>query len=188
MRRIVPLILLLLFFAQSAIAREVPLMFEGEPFTKKFIANSPNGDKLIEFVRENESFEKWTKLIGYRYQQLPGIGNDPIKAAVAMDQILKTVNPKAQSMVFVNDKTNDAIIDFLIWPSDGKLMEFNVFHFVRSNDGNAVVSLQLTYRFTDITVDGIEKFKKIRQAWITQAGAFDMKSIHDALGQLPVGR
>jgi hypothetical protein len=182
MRCIAQVILLLLFTIHGAIAQEV-ITLDGEPFTKKFVGSPPNGDKLLEFVRKSESFEKWTKLIGYRYQQLPKIGNDPRKSAAAMAQIVKAANPQAQSRVIVNEKTNEALIDFLTWPPDGKYMEFNVFRYAKSVDGNAVVSLQLAYRFTDRSAEGGEKFKKIRDAWINQAVAFDMKHVHAALAQ-----
>lgn len=183
MRRIVvQVVLLLLFFVRCAFAQDV-VTLDGEPFTKKFVGSPTNGDKLLEFVRASETFDKWTKLVGYRYQQLPRIGNDPKRIAAGMAQAVKAANPQAQSRVIVNEQSNEAIVDFLTWPADGKYMEFNVFRYVKSADGKAVVSLQLAYRFTDESTEGVKKLKKVRDAWISQATAFDMKHVHAALAQ-----
>lgn len=105
MRRCAQILLLLLVFCQVAVASEESptVTVDGEAFTKKFVAKFPNGDKLLEFVRNSDSFDNWTKLVGYRYQQLPGIGNDPVKYALAMGQIVMRVNPQARYQVL---KTN----------------------------------------------------------------------------------
>lgn len=178
-------ILLLLVFAQGVFAQAALITLDGEPFTKKFIGSPPNGDRLLEFVRESETFEKWTKLVGYRYQQLPVIGNDPKKVAAGMAQIVKATNPKAQSRVIVNEKTDEVILDFLTWSADQQIIEFNVFRYAKSNDGKAVVSLQLAYRFSDSSPEGIEKFKTVREAWLKQAIAFDMQNVQTAVAGTP---
>lgn len=183
MRRIARVMLLLLFFGRCAVAQVSTPVLDGESFTKRFVGQPPNGDRLLEFVREHESFEDWTKLIGYRYQQLPGIENDPRKMAVGMARAVKAANPQAQSRVAVNERTNEALIDFLTWPPDGRFMEFNVFRLTKSADGKAVVSLQLAYRFRDTTANGAENLKRVRDAWIRQATAFDMRNVHAALGK-----
>ena len=149
MRRIAQALLLLLVFCRIAVAEDVlpTVSVDGEAFTKKFVGKPPRGDKLLEFVRDSESFDNWTKLVGYRYQQLPALGNDPIKYASFMGQVVKQANPQANFQVLKNEQTNEAIIDFLTWPKDQKFIELNVFRFWKSKDGNAVVSLQLAYRF-----------------------------------------
>ncbi len=177
MRHILKVFVVLVVFLQGSYAGEFQVVLDGEVFTKKFTGKPPNGDRLIEFVRENETFESWTKLVGFRYQQLPGIANDPKKAAVAMAQVVKMTNPKSQSRVIVSNERSEAIIDFLTWPPDGKYMEFNVFRYAKSADGNAVVSLQFAYRFTDTSHESLEQFKKIRGSWINQSVAFDIKGV-----------
>ena len=79
--------------------------------------------------------------------------------------------------------SDQVLIDFLTWPPDGRFMEFNVFRLARSADGKAVVSLQLAYRFRDATANGAENLKRVRDAWIRQATAFDMRNAHAALGK-----
>ena len=183
MRHPLKVLFLILFLGQGAVAQESSINFDNETFTKLFKGRDQNGDKFLEFVRESESFKKWTKLIGLRHQKLPGIANDPQKAAKGMARVVKMSNPDAQSRVIANPKTSEALIDFLTWPSDRKFMEFNVFRFVRSPDGNAVVSLQIAYRFTDTSAAGINKFREIRKSWINKAVAFDMDKIHATLAR-----
>lgn len=187
MHRLLVIMALLAGLNPYANAQDAVIALDGEPFPKRFVANPPRGDKLLEFVRDSESFEKWTKLIGFRYQQLPGAGNDPAQTAAGMAKHIKSNYPKAPSQVLVNERKTEAILDFLIWPPDRTFMEFNVFRYVKSTDGRAVVSLQLAYRFTDASPEGAQRFKELRQSWIKQAAAFDMKLVHAALDKQAPG-
>ncbi len=167
-------------FIQYATAQDSIITLDGESFTSKFVGTPPNGDKMLEFVRESETFDNWTKLVGFRYQQLPGAGNDPSKVAIGMSILLKAKgNPSA---VTENKKNSEAMIDFITGPKNG-FMEFNVFRYAKSTDGKAVVSLQFAYRFTDTSSGNIENILKLRESWIRQAVAFDMKIVQDALAQ-----
>jgi hypothetical protein len=192
MRRFAQVLMLLLVFCRIAAAEEAlpSIIVDGEPFTKKFVGKPPNGDKLLEFVRDNESFDNWTKLVGYRYQQLPGLGNDPIKFASAMGKIVKQTNPQAHYQVLKNEKTNEAIIDFLTWSMGQKYMELNVFRFWKSMDGKAVVSLQFAYKFEppSATQEGAKEFerkgkelKERRNSWIKQVVESDATAIEASL-------
>ena len=93
---------------------------DGEVFTRKFVGAPPNQDQLIEYVREAESFDSWTRLIGLRYQRLPGVGNEPKQAAAVLAQVVKSKDPQSQSRVIVNEQTNEALIDFLMRSPDGE--------------------------------------------------------------------
>lgn len=177
----------ILFFAfclvQAAVAQDSSIQLDGELFSKQSIGNPPNGDKLREYVRETESFERWTKLIGIRYQQLPGVGNDPKRVVQGMAQLVKEANPRSNSSIIANEKTSEAIIDFLTWPPTAEYIEFNVFRYVKSSDGNGVISLQFANRFTSDSAPTVEQFKSLRKAWVTQAAAFDMGIVHNLLGK-----
>lgn len=176
-------LLLAWFGAQPLAAQTNAVTFDGEPFTKQFVGAPGGGDKLVEFVREAESFERWTKLIGFRYQQLPQLNNDPAQMARAMAQLVKRVNPGAQTSVVANDQTGEAILDFLTWPPNQAFMEFNVFRFARRQDGRAVVSAQFAHRFTDTSEPAVQRFRQLRQSWVQQAAAFDMAVTHDRVGR-----
>lgn len=171
------------FGAQPALAQTAPATLDGEPFTKQFVGAPGGGDRFVEFVREAESFERWTKLIGFRYQQLPGLDNDPIKFANAMAQLVKRANPNAHSSVLSNPQTGEAILDFLTWPRDLAFMEFNVFRFTRSQDGKAVVSVQFAHRLTGTSDQAVQQLRQLRQSWVQQAAAFDMGLAHDRVGR-----
>lgn len=171
-----------LFLASHAShAQPVEIQLDGEPFVQKFSLKAPHGDKLIEFVRSSENLENWNKLIGFRYQQLPGAENDPLKVAVGMAAILKARG--MMSSVSKNEKTSEAMIDF-ITRGKSDLLEFNVFRYTRSKGGDAVISLQLAYRFTDTTEQNVQHIIRLRNSWTKQAAEFDMKAIEDALEKI----
>lgn len=182
MKRIATLIFCLFIALPVALAQEA-FTIDGEPFTRKFVGNAPNGDKLIEFVRQQESFEQWTKLIGLRFQQLPKINNDPVTMALAMAQVVKARDSRAQSVVRSNKEKTEAIIDFLTGPPKGDFIEFNVFRYIKSRNGKGVISLQFAYRFPGLTKENVEAFKKLRISWIKQVAAYDMNRVHRALAR-----
>ena len=169
--------LLSLVFAQGVFAWEAPIGPDGEPFTKKLVTITSNGDRLIEFVRENETFEQWTKLVGYRSQQMPAIGNDPKKAAAAMALLVEAANPKAHVRVITDEKSDEVVVDFLTWSANRDFLEFNVFRYAKSTDAQAIVSVQLAYRFKDRSTEEVEKFKSVREAWLKHALTLDMRSV-----------
>lgn len=194
MRHLAKALLLALAMSSLAIADDTSpaVSIDGEVYAKKSVGHQPNGDRLLEFVRDAESFDKWTKLVGYRYQQLPGLGNDPMKYAAVMVQLVRQANPSATFQILRNEQTNEPIIDFLTWPKDQKYMELNVFKFWKSRDGKAVVSLQLAYRLeafkptlTRENMDEIgrtlKELKERRQSWIKQAIESDTRLVEAAL-------
>lgn len=166
---------------------------DGESFDKRFDGAPPNGDKLIEFVRDNETFDSWTKLVAYRYQQLPGLESDPVKYASALGQAVKQANPQAAVKVARDEKSGDAVLDFVTWPVDQKYMELNVWRFWKSADGKAVISLQLAHKFPapkqpDLTPDGFAEYQRALQAvrvrrfaFLKQATDLDTKLVEGAL-------
>ena len=182
MRRLLIIALLATPFMliQQANAKESAVELDGESFISKFASNPANGDKLLEFIRENETLENWTKLVGYRYQQLPGVGNDPVKLAQSMAMLLKARGHMSQ--VTENRRLSEAMIDFITGPKNG-ILEFNIFRYAKSADNTGIISLQFAHRFTDTSSASVERILKLRDTWIKQAVAFDMKTIQDALIQ-----
>ena len=152
-----------------------------QSITVTLVENDSNDGKQLEFVREADiALGEWTKLVSFRSRLLSSVGNDPKKAAVEMAQIVKASNPKALARVEINEQTSEAILDYLTWPLDIKFLEFNVLRFAKSADGQSVISLQLGYRFTNMSAQGIEQFRKTRASWIDHAVAFDMRGVHFA--------
>ncbi len=167
---------------QPASAQDVAITIDGEPFTKEYRVNASNGDKLREFVRTNENFENWTRLIGIRYEQYPSLANDPIKVAASREKNLKANNPQASSRVEVNKQANEAMHVFII-PTQTHAVEFNVFRFAKSLDGNAVVSLQFTYRLDESSPKAFKIFQEHIQSWINQIGFVNMNDVRSILVQ-----
>ena len=150
-----------------------------QSITILLVENESNDGKQSEFVREEDiAFDKWTKLVSLHHRLLPSSRNDPKKMAIEMAQLVKARNSKALARLEVNEQTSEAILDYLTWPLDIKFLEFNVFRYAKSADEQSVISLQFGYRFTDMSAQGIEQFRKTRAAWIDHALAFDMKGIH----------
>lgn len=119
---------------------------DGELFSHQLTSLLPNGDRIIEFIRPSESVSNWTKLIGYRYQQLPALSNDPYRTAMAIERAIRKLNPQAPVRISRNSDKAGVTIDFFTWPKDKRFIELNVFRLWKSQNGNAVVSIQLTYR------------------------------------------
>ncbi|NNG24659.1 hypothetical protein [Telluria aromaticivorans] len=192
MHRFFPLLLLLAAFCPHARSEGFIPRVDGEAFAKKSVAKPVSGDRLFEFIKEDESFDSWTKLIAYRYQRLSGLSNDPIKYAYAMQHAITQQNPAAAVKVSENQQTHEAVLDFVTWPKDQSYVELNVFRFVKSKDGNAVVSIQLANKFVPpkptFTQDGVEKYQQQlmvirdrRKSWIKQATDADLQVIEAEL-------
>lgn len=164
----------------DAHAERLSVVFDDQTFTQRYEAVNPNGDKLIEFLLDGESLEKWTKLVAYRYQPLPRIQNDPKKAALALMQAVRLNNPKAPAQAIAKNDGEEAIVDFLTWPASGEFLEFNIFKYAKSQDGRAVVSFQWAFRFSSSDVPP-EKYRELRAGWIKAAASFDMDQVRKAL-------
>lgn len=188
MKRLIALACLALMLPATAYAAPT-FELDGKAFTKRFVGHPPHGDKLIEYIRPDENFGAWTKLIGLRAQHLPRLRNDPVTTAQAMAAFVKRTNPRAQLRLMTKHDKSEAMLDFLTWPPGGKYLEFDVFRYARSRDGKTVVSLQLARRFTDLSPQGQQRFRiqfpLIRNAWIRQAAGFDMNAVRASLGQQP---
>jgi hypothetical protein len=192
MRRLISLLLLVTTLFQQALAEGLVPTVDGETFAKTSVAKPANGDRLFEFIRDEETFDKWTKLVAYRYQRLPGLRNDPIEYAFAMERVIRQQNPAAPVKVIKNEGSYEAILDFLTWPKDQSYMELNVFRFGKSKDGSAVVSVQLASRFVPpkptFSQDGVNEYERQvkvirdrRTSWIKHVIEADLQLIEAEL-------
>lgn len=98
------------------------------------------------------------------FQRLPGLSNDPIKYAFALEQAIKQQYPAAPVKVSKDEQSNEAILDFVTWPKDQSYMELDVFRFGKSKDGNAAVSIQLASKFVPpkpiFSQDGVNEYER----------------------------
>lgn len=162
-------------WAQPAVFR-----FDGENYIQQFVGAPPSGDRVVELVRSTESLDNWTRLVGLRFQQMPFLGNDPVAAALQLEQVVKKANPQARTSVMSNASKTDATIDFLTW-SDQESVEFNVFRYVKSSDGRGLVSLQVAHRFRVNEPQVEEKLRVTRMSWVPQVIEHDMGAVTQAV-------
>ena len=193
MNRLSQVVFAVLFFCGVSFAQAAPtsVTLDGDALTKTFEAQAPDGDKLIEFIRESESFESWTKLVGYRYQSIPRLGNDPLKTAWAMADLIKKTTSQPYVQVFDNKQTKHALLVFVAMYPAKRYVEQNVFRFWKSKDGKAVVSLQLAFRIQIPKAEngqqpkGAERILKEisdrNKSWLDQAARFDSKAVEETL-------
>lgn len=136
---------------------------------------------LQSFLKNSESLESWTKLVAYRFQQMPGADNDPSKVALGMANILKARG--MMSAVTENKNNSEAMIDF-ISRNNKNVLEFNVFRYAKSKNLQGVISLQFAYRFTDTSEENVQRILKLRESWTKQAIAFDMSIVEESLAKI----
>lgn len=136
--------------------------FDGETYPSQFASEAP-GMKLVEFVRESETIDNWTKLLAVR--RLPRL-EDPTAAAAELVKRLNESNPLARHRLLTKEGGQEALIDFLTWPEDGSYMEFNVFRYVKAAGASGLISYQFAYRFSDTSPEAMESFKEQRHHWI----------------------
>lgn len=138
--------------------------FDGETYASQYASSVP-GQRLVEYVRADESPENWTKLLAVR--ELPELA-DPVAAAAELARRLNESNPLARHRLLTKPDDSEALIDFLTWPEDGDYMEFNIFRYVKRTDAPGLVSYQFAYRFSDTSPEEMDRFKQQRLAWIQQ--------------------
>jgi len=181
MRQLVTTLFFLCLSLQWANAQEFSVLVDGESFSKKSMGKASTGERFVEFIRETETFDSWTKLVAFRYQELPALGNDPKVAASAFGQVLRAANPNTPFSIIENDQEYEALIDFVARAEDGQSWEYNVWRYAKSSDGGGLVSLQFAYRFTDVSVEGMARLKKMQSSWIEQVRAYDIATVRKVL-------
>lgn len=159
--------LLLALAAASPIAAE-PLTaeFGGETYTLAFeheveppAANA--GEGLAEFTLEGETVDNWSKL--FAYHAYPQMGDDPVAAVKTLGKIVKEKNKDANFAIIENEKTGEAIIDFLTWvPGSDGPMEFNVFKYAKAENGPGLVAIQFAQHVKpgEFDVEGMRELRK----------------------------
>ena len=76
-----------------AVAAPSPVRMDGETLPQEFVGQMTKSERLKEYVAADETFERWTRLIGLRLQSAPQIGNDPLKMAQNMAALARRQYP-----------------------------------------------------------------------------------------------
>jgi len=152
--------------------------FGGEDFTQKFEVKSRAPNAQIEFGLPNEKLPAWTKLVTLHF--FATSGNDAKRAAATLANLIRERHKGTKYAVITNQRTSEAIIDFLLPVPNTELMEFNVFKY--SPAGNELVALQFAQRVKLGEIDA-EELSVIRQRALKEMGNYDMAPVKAFFGK-----
>jgi hypothetical protein len=138
--------------------------FAGDRYTLNFEdrgqqENGSPGDGVAEFTLPGETVNDWSKL--FAYHAYPAMGDDPVAAVKMVGKVVKETNKDANFAIVENEKTGEAIIDFLTWAPESDVMEFNVFKYARAADGKGLIAMQYAQRIKlgDLDVEGMRALR-----------------------------
>lgn len=142
-------------------ASPAPVEFDGETYVAAF-SNSEPALSLVEYVREGETVENWTKLFAIRKFSL---GHSPQEAVAQFQQVVKQHNPQAGVQVLVKDDGSEAMIDFLTWPKTAEYMELNIHRYLKKPGVPGLVSYQFAYRFKTGPDTTAQEIRATKDRW-----------------------
>jgi len=176
--RLLTLAVALFASLSAALAADTPAVeFDGQRYSLGYedqatLQDGQPGEGLAEFTLPGESVEDWSKL--FAFHAYPQMGNDPVAAVEAVGKAVKETNKDANYAIVANDKTGDAIIDFLTWAPESDVMEFNVFKYARAADGRGLVAMQYAQhvRLGEMDVEGM---RALRARSVANMAAADIR-------------
>lgn len=174
--RLLPLTALIASFS-GALAADAPTVeFGDERYTLAYedqatLPDGQPGNGIAEFTRAGETVNDWSKL--FAFHAYPEMGDDPLAAVQAVGKAVKETNKDANYAIVVDDRTGEAIIDFLTWAPESDVMEFNVFKYARAADGRGLVAMQYAQhvKLGDIDVEGM---RELRATSVSTMASTDM--------------
>jgi len=180
MRAVISLFIML---ASISLARAEPLTvdFGGQHYTLNFedhakLPDGRPGDGIAEFTLPGETVENWSKL--FAYHAYPEAGDDPVEAVKMLGKVVKENNKDANYALIENEKTGEAIIDFLTWAPDSDIMEFNIFKYARAKNGPGLIALQFAQHIKLGELD-VEGMRTLRAKSVEYMAATDIDLARD---------
>ncbi|MBC7831822.1 MAG: hypothetical protein H7Y62_07370 [Hyphomicrobium sp.] len=162
--RLLPVAVAMLACVALAHAEALTVDFAGQRYTLNFEDRAQQedgspGDGLAEFTLPGETVNDWSKL--FAFHAYPEMGDDPVAAVKMVGKVVKETNKDANFAIIENEKTGEALIDFLTWAPESDVMEFNVFKYARATDGKGLVAVQFAQhiKLGDIDVDGMRALR-----------------------------
>jgi hypothetical protein len=180
--RLLPVAVAMLAWISLAHAEGPTVEFGGEHYTLNFEdqaqqEDGSSGDGLAEFTLPGETVNDWSKL--FAFHAYPEMGDDPVAAVKMVGKVVKETNKDANFAIVENEKTGEAIIDFLTWAPESDVMEFNVFKYARAADGKGLVAMQYAQhiKLGELDVEGMRALRTrsvqdMADAAISQAQAY----------------
>ena len=179
--RLLSLFAVLLASVSLARADTPAVVFGDDRYTLAFedqatLPDGEAGDGIAEFTLPGESVDNWSKL--FAFHGYPEMGNDPLAAVEAVGKVVKETNKDANYAIVTNDKTGEAIIDFLTWAPESDVMEFNVFKYARAADGRGLVAMQYAQHIKLGEID-VEGMRALRQRTVDDMATEDITQAQD---------
>lgn len=168
---------ILIAWASIAVAADTPTVdFGGQSYALNYedqatLPDGQPGNGIAEFTLPDETVADWSKL--FSFFTYPQMGDDPVAAVEAVGKAVKDNNKDANFAIVTNDKTGEAIIDFLTWMPGSDVMEFNVFKYARSADGRGLVAMQYAQHIKLGDMD-VDEMRELRATSVANMAAADM--------------
>ena len=141
-----------LLAASWAIAAPSPVKMEGKTLPQEFVGQMTASERLKEYIPANETFERWTRLIGLRLQSAPQINNDPMKMAQNMAALAQRQYPDMPPPN-IRPQKDGAVVQFYAYQADRNgFIESNVFRYWKGREG--LYSVQFARRSPLSSLDG----------------------------------
>jgi hypothetical protein len=179
--RLLSLLAVLLASVSLARADTPAVVFGDDRFTLAFedqatLPDGEAGDGIAEFTLAGETVDDWSKL--FAFHAYPEMGDDPLAAVETVGKVVKETNKDANYAIVTNDKTGEAIIDFLTWTPESDVMEFNVFKYARSADRRGLVAMQYAQHIKLGEID-VEGMRALRQRTVDEMATQDITQAQD---------
>ena len=118
-----------------AVAAPSPVRMDGETLPQEFVGQMTKSERLKEYVAADETFERWTRLIGLRLQSAPQINNDPMKMAQNMAALAQRQYPDMPPPN-IRPQKDGAVVQFYAYQTGRNgFIESNVFRYWKGREG-----------------------------------------------------
>lgn len=161
-------VLFLVCGVSSVSAKEYKEAFDGEDLYLVF-AKETQSNSINEYIPKGQSLDSWEKMLALHLYKRQEVGPKDWARGVAL--LLKKTNPNAQFRLQYNEEKDEALIDFLTWPTgqeEVEFMEFNIFKITRGARPKELRALQYAVRYygDDLNDGLVQKLKTNRKKWL----------------------
>ncbi|MFZ4733757.1 MAG: hypothetical protein ACOYK7_14555 [Pirellulales bacterium] len=119
-----------------------------------------DNEQVLEFIPEGEKLDRWTRLASVRVYDK---SQDPKALAGGLVKQVKMVYPQAPCALMEHAATGASIVDFVVGPADGSMVEFNIFKYSRMDDGRVVAEQYAIRRTGDVRGFLARELKPLRE-------------------------
>lgn len=155
----------------TAMLNAANLEFDGETYVKKDAQDSPEV-RRVEYVRENETLDNWTKLIGIRNFK---VLENPKEVVLEFAKELKRDDPSSDPAMLISDDGMTAMISFVVGPKDESYGEVNIWRYTKVEGYPGLIAYQFAYRATPATDEDTKKLAKDMLRWTKELAETDFK-------------